>query len=325
MANMARSASIPPRSQLGSTYDVADMSPEEIAEANRDRSPSEQLSTTPRCGARVSHSGPPLPKDQAAALQKARAEARSNGIKRSDPRHPDYQDPSAPLPPQANCKQPAGYGTDHPGFGYCKFHGGNTPAGKKAGAKAVGRALIATHRAEIINAERTGGHREDPYNNITPEEALLEEVRRSVAMVRWMEERIGMWELPSLSELTDNPSAGGGEMETADGLGGLPKLMAETMKGTPLATDAHSWLILYREERGHMIRVSKLAIDSGIQERMVRIAEQQGQMLTIAIKAVLASLNLTPEQMLQVPTIVPDILRQVATNQQITVNGELVQ
>jgi hypothetical protein len=34
------------------------------------------------------------------------------------------------------CQQPAGLGTDHLGFGNCKFHGGATPNGEKAGAKA---------------------------------------------------------------------------------------------------------------------------------------------------------------------------------------------
>jgi len=313
---MARTRSIPPRTPLESTYDVASMSAEEIAEANKDRSPSEHLSTTPRCGARVSHSGPPLPPDEAERLKVARALARKNKVARSDPRHPDYVDPATPLPEPALCRQPAGYGTDHPGFGYCKFHGGNTPAGKKAGAKAYGRSLIATHRQEIINAERMGGHRDSQENQVTPEQALLEEVRRSVAMVRWIEERIGMWDIVDLSELTDNPRGGGDP---------LPALMTETFKGTPMATDIHSWLILYREERGHMIRVSKLAIDSGIQERMVRIAEQQGQMLTLAIKAVLHALHLSEAQMLQVPTLVPEILRQVASGApSITINGEVI-
>lgn len=34
------------------------------------------------------------------------------------------------------CQQPAGLGTNHPGHGRCKFHGGATPSGELAGAKA---------------------------------------------------------------------------------------------------------------------------------------------------------------------------------------------
>ena len=34
------------------------------------------------------------------------------------------------------CQQPAGLGTNHLGHGHCKFHGGATPNGEKAGAKA---------------------------------------------------------------------------------------------------------------------------------------------------------------------------------------------
>jgi hypothetical protein len=318
---MARSGRNSPTQEFDS-YGGADLSPEELEAANAERSPSEQLSTTPRCGARVAApSTKGIPQDEALQLQTLRRVARDQGLTKSDLGHPDYTPPDEPLPPPATCKQPAGYGTPHLGFGYCKFHGGNTAAGRKAGAKAAGRALIATHRQELVNAERFAGHRDSPENDITPEMALLEEVRRSVAMVRWIEERIGMWDVPSLSELDDSPSKGGG----SPGLGGLPELMTETIKGTPMATDAHSWLILYREERAHMIKVSKLAIDSGVQERMVKIAEQQGQMLTVAIRAVLHALNLTQDQQTLVPTIVPEILRQVATaTPQITVNGEVV-
>lgn len=35
----------------------------------------------------------------------------------------------------APCKKPAGMGTDHLGFGYCKFHTGSTPGGVKAAEK----------------------------------------------------------------------------------------------------------------------------------------------------------------------------------------------
>lgn len=40
------------------------------------------------------------------------------------------------------CARPAGWGTDHPGFGRCKLHGGTTPSGVKAAAAAEGRYLL---------------------------------------------------------------------------------------------------------------------------------------------------------------------------------------
>jgi hypothetical protein len=40
------------------------------------------------------------------------------------------------------CSQPAGWGTDHPGFGACKLHGGSTTAGTKAAAEAEGVYLL---------------------------------------------------------------------------------------------------------------------------------------------------------------------------------------
>lgn len=282
---MTRAKARKPETQVKSGYAAARLTEEERTAANLERSPSEQLTTTPKCGARLATQPPPEEWDPA------------NGPK--------------------TCTQPAGYGTPHTGYGYCKFHGGNTAAGRKSGAKKQVQELIDKRKEELA---RFGGHRDDPtIKDITPHEVLLEEVRRSVAMVRWIEERIGNWNIISIEDLRDLPT----NARDKD-LAGLPALQTETFKGTPTATDAHSWLILYREERGHMIRVTKLAIDSGVQERMVRIAEQQGEMLTVAIRAILAALNLTDQQMELVPEVVPRILRQVAADPAtLTITGEV--
>lgn len=40
------------------------------------------------------------------------------------------------------CTQAAGWGTDHPGFGKCKLHGGSVPNGVKAAANEEGRYLL---------------------------------------------------------------------------------------------------------------------------------------------------------------------------------------
>lgn len=167
-------------------------------------------------------------------------------------------------------------------------------------------------RSIIQERARAFGDKDLPENDLLPEQALLEEVRRSVALVRWLEERIGAWQIPSLEQMNE-PSLRDALGAETTFLGGLPPLTTETFKGTPYATDVQSWLVLYREERAHMVKVSKLAIDAGIQERMVRIAENQGLMLATAIRAVLQALTITPEQQARVPHVVPEILRQVAS------------
>jgi hypothetical protein len=82
-------------------------------------------------------------------------------------------------------------------------------------------------------------------------------------------------------------------------------------------------LMLYREERNHAARVSKMAIDAGLQERMVKIAEDQGVILATAIKQVLDALNLSPSQASMVPEVVPGILRSLSSSQP-AIQGEVV-
>lgn len=365
------------------------LTPEQIAALNAARSPSERVRDGAVCGARLT----------------------AKAIENKKKRYPDGS-----FPPY--CTLPAGSGTPHPGIGYCKYHGGNTSAGLKNAARTYGEALVEAQKQEIIDvatrlrlhqqlqahlesSDRFGGNR--LLTEITPEEALLEEVRRSVAMVRWLEERIGQWnfrgdltpsprspshpdnpnytpQFPSphsdpddpatehftrpvrtapnaLSEHhakftgTDNPDSAKyhepdkygvtpGEVRftppdpTADAsldklpsapnsglyrpgveaLGGLPALMAETSRGAQTFTDEREWLLLYRAEREHAVKVAKMAIDAGIAERMVSIAEDQGRMLALAVRQVLDALSLTPQQVQLVPKVVPAILRSVSAN-----------
>src|SRR5690606_18581928 len=145
-----------------------------------------------------------------------------------------------------------------------------------------------------------GGNKD--LTNVTPEQALLEEVRRSVAMVRFLEEAIAKWQFDS-------------DAGPQDGLGGLPTLVDETSRGNATFTDEREWLLLYRQEREHAVEVARMAIDAGIAQRLVTIAEDQGRTLALAIRQVLDALSLTPEQVAMVPRIVPPILRQVASGQ----------
>lgn len=242
------------------------------------------------------------------------------------------------------CLQRKGASTDHPGYGTCAKHGGNTESGVKSAMREMGRDLAHRYKSDT----RFGGNRNDPtIATLSPEQALLEEVRRSAAFVRFLEERIGRWNLtPAQDEVIErfanapqkrsrkDPALNAAidrlfddldqDPEAAD----LPALtQVHPKSGFSSFTDAREWLFLYREERAHLARVSKMCIDAGVAQRLVTIAEDQGRILASAIRAVLTALNLSTEQAALVPQVVPPILRAVAANQpipELAITGEVV-
>lgn len=185
---------------------------------------------------------------------------------------------------EGTCKRPTGWGTDHPGTGRCKLHGGSTPDHKNAAKLEIARRAVATY----------GLPRE-----VTPDVALLEEVHRTAGHVAWLAEIVAEIEHEDLvwgktEEAEKNATEFGG--------------VDTTYKAVP-----NIWLVLYQQERKHLATVAKAAIDAGIAERQVRIAEQQGQMLAKVINRVLDALDLTGEQKARVPEVVPQILRSISS------------
>lgn len=198
----------------------------------------------------------------------------------------------------------------------------------------MGRDLIQSYKKDFL---RFGGNRHDPsIATLTPEQAMLEEVRRSAAMVRFLEERIGRWNLhpgdeaieafveaPQKQRRADVPSMRRHlddllenlDDDNPDSPAYLPALTEVHHKtGLTSFTDAREWLLMYREERGHLARVSKMCIDAGVAQRLVAIAEDQGRVLSSAIRAILAALSLSPEQQALLPRVIPPVLRAVATD-----------
>ena len=73
---------------------------------------------------------------------------------------------------------------------------------------------------------------------------------------------------------------------------------------------------LYNEERDRLARTAKAALDAGIVERQVRLAESQGRELARVVVTVLAKLELTPEQAAAARVMVADELRKLAVPRQ---------
>ena len=183
----------------------------------------------------------------------------------------------------APCGNSAGYKTDHAGAGNCHFHGGSSPNGKKH----------ATEQAALKAVETYGLPRD-----ISPTDALLEEVRYSAGHVAWLRAKVA-------------------ELEAADLVWGKTE---ETEKNaseftgtdTTYAATPNIWLELYFRERKHLLDLTKTAISVGIEERRVRLAEAQGSLMNDVIRRILARLSLTQDQSALLPVVVPEELRRAA-------------
>jgi hypothetical protein len=169
----------------------------------------------------------------------------------------------------------------------CDTCGGRAPQAK---AKAVVR--ISEQRA--IRAVETYGLPLD----VSPGDALLDEVRYTAGHVAWLRERIR-------------------ELENRDLVWGMTEQTeknATEFTGTDTTYGAvpNVWVDLYMRERKHLVDVAKAAIAAGIEERKVRLAEQQGALVAAVIRGILADLKLTPDQRELVAEIVPRRLRALA-------------
>jgi hypothetical protein len=187
------------------------------------------------------------------------------------------------------CRNPAMAGQH-----ICRMHGGNAPQNL---AKAKER-LTERRAAEIVATY--GGKIET-----TATEALLDEVQWTAGHVAWLRERVQEIEASAAASGTDSehPLVWGKTREKTGG-----EDFGTTEEATPSI-----WLKLYQQERAHLVKVCGEAIKAGIEERRIRLAEQQGALVAQAIRAILNDLGLSPEQQARVPEVVPRHLRALAS------------
>lgn len=154
------------------------------------------------------------------------------------------------------CRAPAGNATEHPGVGRCNKHGGSNPA--------YYRNLVKTGRVPGLIAHVDSVE-------ITPLEALHEELKRTEAVVRYLDH--------ALEEQGSSP-------------------------GEPLSADQVWWINAHQAERAHLLKVAKAGNDVGIQERHARLDQQEGRLMAGIVEAVLRDVELTSEQWAKVPDAV---------------------
>lgn len=133
----------------------------------------------------------------------------------------------------------------------------------------------ATHRVSAVAAEVR--HRMAHYGSpveVDPMTALVTELHRTAGHVAWTN-----------LQLQDHPD--------------------------PKSTDARVLLSLYQREREHLVRVSKVALDSGVAEREVRVAEGQARLLVGVIEVVLRELRLNAHELREARQVVGRELRRL--------------
>lgn len=151
------------------------------------------------------------------------------------------------------CKHPKGMGTDHPGWGCCKFHGGSTRAHKTAVRKEQVAARMVAFGTPI---------------DVEPGQALLGEVRRSAGIVSWLEAVIAEFSQIPLEDLRTNA-----------------RDILQTMgdQGREIGV----WVKMYQEERRMLRAAATEALRANIAERHIQLAEEQGRLVAHVIQAVL--------------------------------------
>lgn len=175
----------------------------------------------------------------------------------------------------------------------CWKHGGALPRSRRAvkvrAATAHARHLMTTY-----------GQRLDT----TPLDALLAEVQWTAGHVAWLRQRVQDIESGELGTRYDEDPLVWGVTKRKEG---------GDDRGVTEEAAPSIWLRLYQQERAHLVRVCAEAVKAGLDERLVRLAENRGQMVAQVIRAILGDLNLTAEQSARVPEIVPRRLRELTS------------
>jgi len=74
----------------------------------------------------------------------------------------------------------------------------------------------------------------------------------------------------------------------------------------------HPYVAEYHKWTTEHARACKLALDAGVEERRVRLAEHQAQGVVTAVQAAMNALDLLPEQSARAPQVIANLLRAIA-------------
>lgn len=184
------------------------------------------------------------------------------------------------------CKRDRGAGTDHPGFGHCANHGGNTESGAKAAAREIETWL----GAEL---------------DMEPHDALLLTVRRAA---RW--EAVCAREVARLDpdhvivrfEKTKREYSPRIRFDEAADEWTTEGTVIESTVETSTVAELHIWVREHLKALDQLSRLAKTALDAGVDERRVRQLEESAGDLATWLGPFLTELGVMGDQ--RTPAIV---------------------
>lgn len=196
------------------------------------------------------------------------------------------QESSAPF-----CERPAGWGTDHPGFGRCKLHGG---VGQKTYEEQAQVALNTFGKPKVINAI----------------EALEDELYRTAGHVEWL----GMVVANLEANVSHGNSAGSdGEVMKREGLFDYQRSANGLLWREPSV-----WVKMYESERKHLVVVAGHLVKLGVDKKRLDVLRSRGTQMVVIFQQVLGDdrLALTEEQKNAVPELIREYIavRQIEGN-----------
>lgn len=187
------------------------------------------------------------------------------------------------------CSLPAGHGTDHPGVGQCKYHGGNTPIGVRAAARPS---------LQLLTGYAT---------KLSPLDALLMCVRIAAAEVAFFTAQVQSLEetqiiVRPVEEVFETHTAVEVQMGVREAEEGDVELLPTKVTVKP--QELNLWIRERRRATDDLARYSTMALKAGVDERLVSLAEGMGDKLAQTLEAILNDLQLTKKQQALAPTAV---------------------
>jgi hypothetical protein len=172
-----------------------------------------------------------------------------------------------------DCKAFAGRGTDHEGVGPCRKHNG-------------GRSSVKAEVAWLV------GHRFAREMDVSPWEGLLLAVRVAAGKLAYAQEKIS----EATSDLELEGRVTRGEALTPGGPPALYHPDTGELLGIGAFKDLSFWVAQADRWHDRLMRVSKMAIDSGVAEQLVRNQTLEVEMLARVVEAGLREAGLTESQ-----------------------------